>query len=143
MFTDATGRAALWAPRLLSILRVVAAFLFLAHGTQKLLGFPGERTPVDDLITQRGLAGILETFGGLLLCVGWQTRVVAFLLSGQMAVAYFQSHAPRAFWPILNGGELAALYSFLFLYLSIAGGGSWSIDAWRQRGRGSQSVDAS
>jgi len=124
--------ATLWVPRLLSILRIVAAFLFIAHGTQKLWGLPGERTPIDDLFTQRGLAGVLEAFGGLMLMVGWLTRPVAFVLSGQMAVAYFQSHAPRAFWPILNGGELAALYSFLFLYFSAAGGGAWSVDAWRR-----------
>jgi len=134
-FTEPTDGRALWASRALSILRIVAAFLFIAHGTQKLWGVPGDRTPIDDLFTQRGLAGILEAGGGLLLCLGFQTRVVAFLLSGQMAVAYFQSHAPRGFWPLLNGGELAALYAFLFLYLSIAGGGAWSVDAWRQRGR--------
>ena len=129
-----------WTGRLLSVLRIVGAFLFIAHGTQKLWGVPGGN-PVDDLLTLRGIAGILEVFGGALVLVGWLTRPVAFILSGEMAVAYFLRHEPRGFWPILNGGELAALYCFLYLYLAAAGGGSWSVDTWvthrraRRRGR--------
>lgn len=128
-----------WTPRLLSVLRIVAAFLFMLHGAQKLFGFlapPGASTP--PLSSQIGIGGILEFFGGLLLLLGLFTRPVAFILSGMMAVAYFQMHLstaitksnPNWFWPIQggNGGELAALYCFVFLFLSVAGGGEWSID---------------
>jgi putative oxidoreductase len=124
----------MWTSRLLSVLRIVAAFLFIAHGTQKLWGAPGGN-PVEDLLSLRGIAGILEAFGGAFVLVGWLTRPVAFILSGEMAVAYFLRHEPRGFWPILNGGELAALYAFLFLYLAAAGGGPWSLDAWFARRR--------
>jgi putative oxidoreductase len=120
--------------RALSVLRVVSAFLFMAHGTQKLFAMPVNqaRNPVD-LLSLSGAAGMLEVFGGALLLVGLFTRPVAFILSGEMAVAYFLRHASRDFWPILNGGELSALYSFLFLYLAFAGGGAWSLDAmWRK-----------
>ena len=124
-----------WSPRLLSVLRIVSAFLFMAHGTQKLFSFPVVRDSGEPpLLSLFGFAGMLEVFGGGLLLIGLFTRPVAFVLSGFMAVAYFMAHAPRGFWPILNGGELAALYSFLFLYLVVAGGGAWSADAWL-RGR--------
>jgi putative oxidoreductase len=121
-------------PRLLSLLRIVAAFLFIAHGTQKLFGVPAAepRDPVA-LFSLLGIAGILETFGGLLLVVGLFTRPVAFLLAGEMAVAYFLRHAPQAFWPLLNRGELAVLYCFLYLYLAAVGGGPWSLDRLRRR----------
>jgi putative oxidoreductase len=121
-------------PRLLSVLRIVAAFLFIAHGTQKLFGVPAAepRDPVA-LFSLLGIAGILETFGGLLLVVGLFTRPVAFLLAGEMAVAYFLRHAPQAFWPLLNRGELAVLYCFLYLYLAAVGGGPWSLDRLRRR----------
>lgn len=127
--------------RLLSVLRIVAGFLFLAHGTQKLFRAPASepRDPVE-LFSFMGLAGVLETFGGLLILLGLFTRPVAFVLSGQMAVAYFMRHAPGGFWPILNRGELAALYCFLFLYFSAVGGGPWSLDAMRRR-RGKLSGD--
>ena len=122
-----------WAPRLLSVLRIVSAFLFMEHGTQKLFGFPGGETPANlNLFSQMGVAGILETFGGALLALGIFTRPVAFILSGQMAVAYFTAHAPMGFWPVLNRGELAALYCFLFLYFAAGGGGPWSVDAMRK-----------
>jgi putative oxidoreductase len=122
------------APVLLSVLRIVAAFLLMAHGTQKLFGLPAiePRDPVA-LMSRLGTAGVLETFGGLLVLIGLYTRPVAFVLAGLMAAAYFMSHAPRGFWPILNRGELAALYSFVFLYLSVAGGGSLGLDAWLRR----------
>ena len=133
-----TGRwplPAVWAPRLLSVMRMVTAFLFLAHGTQKLLGFPPAapgRAPVE-LFSLSGAAGVIEIVGGTMLLAGFLTRWVAFVLSGQMAVAYFLRHAPRGFWPLLNSGELAALYCFVFLFLAAAGGGRWSVDAWRYR----------
>lgn len=122
-------------PGLLSIMRIVAAFLFLAHGSAKLFGMPAAQ-PTDPVswLSQMGVAGMLEFFGGALLLLGLFTRPVAFILSGQMAVAYFMSHAPQGFWPLLNRGELAALYCFVFLYLMAAGGGPWSIDhLWRRR----------
>ena len=127
----------IWTERILSVLRIVTAFLFMAHGTAKLFGFPAGDTPppAPDFLTQRWFAGILETFGGGLVLFGFLTRPVAFLLSGQMAVAYFQSHFPRSFWPTLNGGEPAALFCFIFLYLCFAGPGPWSVDAalWKSR----------
>jgi putative oxidoreductase len=123
-----------WSPWLLSLLRIVAAFLFIAHGTQKLLGAPvAEPRPTAELMSLMGVAGVLETFGGALLLIGLLTRPVAFILAGEMAVAYFMSHAPRGFWPVLNQGEPAVLYCFLFLYLAAAGGGPWSVDAARRR----------
>ena len=123
-----------WAPRILSVLRIAAALLFMQHGTMKLLDYPptGEH---DDLalMSLTGVAGILELLGGALLLIGLFTRPVAFVLSGLMAFAYFLAHAPRDFFPILNGGELAALYCFVFFYLVFAGGGAWSLDAlWRR-----------
>jgi putative oxidoreductase len=125
-----------WAPYLLSILRVVAAFLYMQVGTAKLFGFPaaimpgGGTAPIGSL---PGIAGVIETFGGLFLLLGLFTRPVAFLLSGEMAVAYFHSHAPQGFWPLLNQGAPAVFYCFLFLYLSAEGPGPWSVDAVRQR----------
>jgi putative oxidoreductase len=121
-------------PYLLSLLRVVASLSFITHGTQKLLAWPvsDPRDPVA-LYSQMGLAGVLETFGGLLMLIGLFARPVAFVLAGQMAVAYFQAHLPRGPWPILNGGELAALYCFLWLYIAAAGPGPLSVDAvWRR-----------
>ena len=126
-----------WAPRLLSVLRIVTAFLFMQVGTAKLFGVPGAIMPEGGtaaLGSLAGIAGVLEAFGGLLLLLGLFTRPVAFLLSGEMAVAYFYAHAPHGFWPVLNQGAPAALYSFLFLYFSAAGAGPWSIDALRRGG---------
>ena len=125
-----------WAPYLLSALRIVAAFLFMAHGTQKLFAFPvaKPRAPVE-LASLAGAAGILEVFGGALLLIGLWTRPVAFILAGQMAYAYFVVHATRGFWPILNGGELAAFYCFTWLYFSAAGPGPLSLDALRGKSR--------
>ena len=132
--TDMSSFHASWTPRLLSVLRIITAFLFIAHGAQKLFGFlapPGAPTP--PLLSQIGIGGILEFFGGLLLLVGLFTRPVAFILSGMMAVAYFQMHAPGGFWPLQNKGELAVLYCFVFLFLSVAGGGAWSVDRLLRR----------
>jgi putative oxidoreductase len=121
-----------WAPRFLSVLRIVAAFLFMQHGGQKLFGFPAPPQVTYPLFSLIGVAGILELFGGLLLFLGLFTRAVAFLLSGLMAVAYFMAHSPQGFWPLLNRGELAVLYCFVFLYLAAAGSGSWSLDQLRR-----------
>lgn len=121
-----------WAPRVLSILRIATALFFLQHGLAKLFGFP--HVPYFDgleLFSLPGLAGVIEIVGGVLLLIGLFTRPVAFILSGEMAVAYFMAHAPHGFFPILNEGELAALYSFVFLYFAAAGGGAWSLDAVR------------
>ena len=119
----------------LSVLRIVAAFLFIAHGTQKLFGNPPApyQMPPLKLMSQFGLAGILETFGGLAMLLGLFTRPVAFLLSGEMAVAYFQVHFPKAFLPIVNGGELPVLFCFIWLYFVFAGGGRWSVDRLMSR----------
>lgn len=125
-----------WSGRTLSVLRIVAAFMFMSHGMQKLLGFPAASPPSFELFSLVGLAGVLELIGGILLLLGLFTRPVAFILSGEMAFAYFLSHAPHGFWPLVNRGELAALYCFLFLYFAVAGGGVWSIDQWWQNRRG-------
>lgn len=124
-----------WSPRLLSVLRIVAASMFIQAGTMKLFAFPAGIPPnggTVPLLSEMGVAGILETFGGALLLVGLFTRPVAFVLAGEMAVAYFQFSFPQGFWPILNGGIDAALYCFLWLYFSAVGAGRWSLDAWRQ-----------
>lgn len=125
-----------WTPRLQSVLRIVAAFLFMQVGTAKLFAFPaavmpgGGTVPLGSLL---GVAGALETFGGLFLLVGLFTRPVAFILSGEMAFAYFMGHFPSGFWPILNQGTDAMLYCFLFLYFSAVGAGPWSFDAMRKK----------
>lgn len=120
-----------WTPQLLSVLRIIVAFLFMEHGGMKLFSFPIPMNPAhapDSLFSLIGFAGVLEVFGGLLILIGLCTRPVAFLLSGQMAVAYFMAHAPHGFWPIVNHGEAAVFYCFVFLYLSAAGAGPWSVD---------------
>ena len=119
-----------WSGEILSALRIVSAFTFIQHGTQKMFSFPVEaRGPFDLMTLNPGLAGVLEVVFGALLLLGIFTRQVAFVLSGLMAFAYFMVHAPRGFWPLVNGGEAAALYCFLFLYFSAAGAGPWSVDA--------------
>lgn len=117
----------IWAPRLLSLLRIMAALLLLQHGTSKFLGFPAAPAPAS--MTPSWFAGWFELIGGLLLAVGLFTRPVAFLLSGMTAVAYFMVHAPQGFFPLINKGELAALYCFVFFYIAFAGPGPWSVDA--------------
>ena len=125
MFKDHAGFKALTH----NALRIVAGFLFTLHGVQKLFGGLGGNQ-VEALMSQRGIAGILEFFGGLLIMVGLFTRPVAFLVSGQMAVAYFIAHAPNGFWPIMNRGELAAFYCFTWLFFCAHGAGKYSIDGW-------------
>jgi putative oxidoreductase len=122
------------------VLRIIAAFLLMQHGAQKRFGVlvpppqPGApASPAFTLLSAAGVAGILEFFGGLLVLLGLFTRPIAFLLSGMLAVGYFKVHAPMGFWPILNIGELAVIYCFVFLYLSAAGAGVWSLDhLWRR-----------
>lgn len=125
---------AAWAPRVLSLLRIMTALLFIEHGTQKMFGFPVP-FPMGEfqLFSIIGLAAVLEVFGGALVAVGLFTRPIAFILSGQMAVAYFMAHATKSFFPIVNGGDGAILFCFVFLYLAFAGGGAWSLDAILRR----------
>ncbi len=121
-----------WAPRLLSVLRIVVALLFIEHGAQKLFGFPV--SPAGGLPAPLSLlwdGAVLEFAGGLLVLVGLFTRPVAFLLSGEMAFAYWMFHAPRSPFPVINGGDAAILFCFVFLYLAAAGGGVWSLDRAR------------
>src|SRR6476660_7354222 len=124
------------APRLLSMLRIVAAFMFVQNGTIKLFAWPIGMPPDNSTAvfgTQTWIGGILEFVGGTLLGLGLFTRPVAFILSGEMAVAYFQFHQPQGFWPIMNGGTNAVLYCFIWLYFSAAGAGPWSLDAKLRR----------
>ena len=120
-----------WTDRMLSVLRIVAGAVFISFGTMKLLNFPPlpQGMPPIPLMSQAGFAGVLETFGGLLIVFGLFTRPVSFLLAGEMAVAYFQAHFPQSFWPSVNMGTPAILYCFIFLYFIFAGAGPWSIDA--------------
>lgn len=115
--------------RMLAVLRIVTGLLFTEHGTQKLLGFPLSDKPAPELLSLAGIGGVMELVGGVLIVVGLFTRPVAFLLAGEMAVAYWMFHAPRGMFPILNGGDAAILYCFVFLYLCVAGAGLWSVDA--------------
>jgi putative oxidoreductase len=125
-----------YSPQLLSVLRIVAAFMFIQNGTMKLFAFPaglpGGGTAVP--FTEIWFAGVLELVGGTLVLLGILTRPVAFLLAGEMAVAYFQAHAPSSFWTVINGGTPAVLYCFFFLYLSAEGPGPWTVPAlWHAR----------
>ena len=125
-----------WAPQLHALLRIVAALLFVTNGTMKLFAWPIGMPPdgaTASLMSQVGIGGLLEFVGGALILVGLFTRPVAFILSGEMAVAYFQFHFPQGFWPVQNGGTPAVLYCFYWLYLSAAGAGAWSLDARRRR----------
>ena len=124
-----------WRPRALAILRIVTAYLFMAHGTAKLFGIPYQKMFDGlQLVSLPGLAGVLEVFGGLLILIGLFTRPVAFVLCGFLAVAYFMAHGSQGhvLLPMLNGGELAVLYCFVFLYLVFSGAGAWSVDAMRR-----------
>lgn len=125
-------RITTWAPQWLSIVRIMSALLFLEHGTQKLFNFPQAAQPIE-LTALAATQGVIEVVGGVLLALGLFTRPVGFILSGNMAVAYFMAHAPQSFFPVLNGGDSAILYCFIFLYFFFAGGGAWSVDAMRLR----------
>jgi putative oxidoreductase len=131
-----------WEPRMLSILRIVVGLLYMEHGLAKVVGFPLQPNhKAYELFTLNpGIQGLLELVGGLLLALGLFTRTVAFILAGNMAVAYFMAHAPRGFFPLLNGGELAIVYCFVFLYLWVAGGGEWSLDRLRAPASASRGI---
>jgi putative oxidoreductase len=125
-----------YSPYLYAVLRIVVGFLFACHGAQKLFGVLGGFGPSGGtvpLFSMMGLAGVTEFFAGILIMVGWLTGYAAFIASGQMAAAYFMAHHPRGFWPILNDGEPAALFCFIFLYIASKGGGVWSIDHMRSQ----------
>lgn len=127
--SDLYARLTTYSPHLLGILRIVSAYAFMLHGSQKLFSFPAaSQMGEPPLFSLMGFAGVLELFGGLLILVGLFTRPVAFILSGQMAFAYFMAHAPQSFWPVLNGGDAAILYCFVFLFLVTAGPGRFAID---------------
>ncbi len=123
-----------WTPHVLSILRIVVALLFLQHGLSKLFGFP-QPMPAPAVFTMIWFAGVIELVGGVLVALGLFTRAAAFIMSGEMAIGYFLFHAPRGFFPLVNGGDPAILYCFVFLYLVFAGAGPWSLDALWQRQR--------
>jgi putative oxidoreductase len=120
-----------WSPRVLAVVRIITALLFIEHGLMKLVGFPaavpGLPTPLPAILLA---AAVIEIVGGALIAVGLFTRVAAFICSGQMAVAYFMFHAPQGLWPAVNQGEPAILFCFVFLYLAFAGAGAWSLDAY-------------
>ena len=123
----------MWSERVLSVLRIMVGLLFMEHGLAKILDFPHQPTHASFVLLtlNPGLQGLLELVGGLLLALGLFTRIVGFILAGDMAVAYFMVHGPRGFFPLLNGGELAIVYCFVFLYLWVAGGGEWGLDRLR------------
>ncbi len=126
---DDGGLSDRYAPQALSVLRIVTALLFLVHGSSKILGIPMSSASFPPAWTLFWVAGMLELIGGLLLLVGLFSRPVALLLSGEMAIAYWMVHAPEGAYPILNGGESAVLFCFVFFYIAFAGPGPWSIDA--------------
>jgi len=132
---EAGMELAAWTPRALSVLRIVTGLLFLEHGTGKLLGFPPSDHAAPTLFSLIGVQGVLELVGGFLILIGLFTRPAAFILAGDMAVAYFMAHAPKSFFPTINGGQLAILFCFVFLYLVFAGGGQWSADERLARSR--------
>jgi len=134
--SSVTDRWRAWSPRFLSVLRIMGAVLFVEYGTAKLFAWPAAMMPngaTVQVASLMGVAGILEAAGGLLLLAGLFTRPVAFVVSGEMAVAYFKGHAGRGFWPLFNQGLPAVLFCFLWLYVSAAGPGPWSLDAWLRR----------
>ena len=116
-----------WEPRVLSIVRIMVGLLFMEHGTAKLLGFP-TAAMAPAMFSLLWFAGVIEMVGGALVAVGLYTRIAAFIMSGEMAIGYFLVHAPRNFFPMLNQGDAAVLYCFIFLYFAVAGGGDWSLD---------------
>lgn len=131
---DAVGGR--WTSTALALLRIITALLFIEHGTAKLIGFPSSEMPMPPVGSLLWIGGVLEVVGGLLILIGFLTRPVAFILAGEMAVAYFMFHAPESFYPLQNGGDAAILFCFVFLFLAAAGPGKWSIDgdyADRQR----------
>ena len=131
---NAFNAAARWQPQVLAILRIVTGLLFLGHGLVKLIGFPAGAEPgQQEIATLLGVGSILETVGGVLIILGLFTRPTAFVLSGMMAVAYWMFHAPSSPFPVVNGGDGAILFCFIFLYLVTSGPGAWSLDGTRKR----------
>lgn len=130
-----TFATTVWAPRMLSVLQIVAALAFMEHGLGKLFGFPVWQPAGGGpaAFTLLWFAGIIEALGGLLLALGLFTRPVALIMSGEMAIGYWMAHAPKSFFPMINGGDAAVLYCFVFLYIAVAGGGEWSVDRVRSR----------
>ena len=121
-----------WQPQVLGLVRIVVGLLYLEHATQKFLAFPVP-FPIQPLPPLLAAAGIVEVIAGLLITIGLFTRLAAFLASGEMAIAYFYMHLPQGFWPVVNKGEVAILFCFIFLYIAAAGPGAWSIDGTRKR----------
>lgn len=122
-----------YSPQLYAILRIVAGIMFAMHGSQKLFGWPGDGNTVE-LASMMGVAGIIELVGGIMIAIGFLTSWAAFIASGQMAVAFFMAHFPQDWNPLVNQGETALLYCFLFLYMAARGSGIWSVDAAMNRG---------
>ena len=127
------ARLSPWAPQMLSILRIMSGLLFMEHGTMKAFGFPA---PMHNFtwLSLLGATAVIEGLGGLLVTLGLFTRIAAFIMSGEMAFAFFMEHFPKSFFPALNGGDAAVLYCFIFLYFVFSGPGPWSIDAARRKG---------
>src|SRR5262252_7386315 len=132
------GFLATWSPRVLSILRIIVGLLFLEHGTSKYLSLPVSPLTGVAPMSLSGINGMIELVGGVLIVLGLFTRPVAFLLAGDMAIAYFIAHAPRGFFPLLNGGEMATIHCFVFLSLAVAKGGVWSLDHMRTGNKASR-----
>ena len=126
--SDTIALRDVWAPRILSIVRIMVGLLFMEHGTAKLLGFPASTSAAPALFGLLWFSGLIELVGGALVAVGLFTRIAAFIMSGEMAIGYFMVHAPRNFFPMLNQGDAAVLYCFIFPYFAVAGGGDWSLD---------------
>jgi putative oxidoreductase len=124
---------ATWSPRFLSVLRIIVALLFLQHGLSKYFGFPASSPASFQVFGLLGLAGAIEIVASVLVAIGLFTRTAALIASGEMAVAYFMAHFPKSFFPLVNGGDAAVLYCFLFLFIALEGGGPWSVDAARSR----------
>jgi putative oxidoreductase len=124
---------ATWSPRLLSVLRIVVGLLFLEHGLSKYFGFPAPSPAAFQVFGILGVAGVIEIVASVLVAIGLFTRAAAFIASGEMAVAYFMFHFPKSFFPLVNGGDAAVLYCFIFLFIALEGGGPWSVDALRSR----------
>lgn len=126
---------AAWTPRVLSVLRIITGLMFIQHGMAKLIGFPAVAGLANlNPLSLIGAAGFIELIGGALLILGLLTRPAAFIMSGEMAFAYFMAHEPKSFYPLINGGTLAIMFCFTCLYLSTAGAGPWSVDATMKRG---------
>jgi putative oxidoreductase len=132
--TNMIEKISAWAPRALSVLRIITGLMIIEHGMAKHFGFPAVPALANvQPLSLVGIAGWIELIGGALLILGLFTQPVAFIVSGEMAVAYFMVHAPKSFYPLINGGSLAIMYCFTCLYLSTAGAGPWSVDAAMKR----------